>query len=134
MNTLYRAIVSLPNGLCERDRSMQERIVFFEGPYDLMQRSNAGAAEVLEKLLALAWSADTTGWCEDGYIYNITRERDVLDESMGEGDTRLLEIGWGGTPRIHYAKAEDVDLFVSPRQVGRLRAALVATACAEVAA
>ena len=61
MNTLYRAIVSLPNGLCERDRPMQERIVFFEGPYDFMQRSNAGAAEVLEKLLALAWSADTTG-------------------------------------------------------------------------
>lgn len=134
MNTLYRAIVSLPNGLCEHDRPMQERIVFFEGPHDFMRRSNAGAAEVLEKLLGLAWSADTAGWCEDGYIYNITRERDVLDEGMGEGDTRLLEIGWGGTPRIHYAKAEDVDLFVSPRQAKRLRAALAATACAEVVA
>lgn len=119
---------------CGSVAAMQERFVFFEEPYDFVQRSNAGAAEVLEKLLALAWSADTTGWCEDGYIYNIARERNVLGQGMGEGDTRLLEIGWGGTPRIHYAKAEDVDLFVSPRQLKRLRAVLVATARAKVAA
>lgn len=128
MNTLYRAIVSLPKSLCERDRPMQERIVFFEGPYGFTRRSKLGAAEVLEKLLALAWSTDTTGWCEDGYIYNISREREILDEAMGEGDSRLLEISWGGPERIGYARAEDVDLFVSPLQVKRLRAAMQATA------
>ncbi|MBT2333595.1 hypothetical protein J7E49_06720 [Variovorax paradoxus] len=134
MNSLYRVFVSLPPSMCDRDRQLQERIVFFEAPYNYANGSTAGAAEVLEKLLTLAWGVDAAGWCEEGFAYNLRREREIVDEAMGEGDTRLLEIGWGGTPNISYAKAEDVDLFVSPLQVKRLRAALQATAREAVAA
>lgn len=129
MQTLFRAFVSLPAELCERDRAPQERTVFFEAEYDYVQHSNAGAARALEQLLALAWGVDTTGWCEDGLIYNLWRERELLDNAYGEdGDERLLEIGWGGMPRIHYAQRTDVDLFVTPRNRARLDAALNATA------
>ncbi|RRH82310.1 hypothetical protein EH244_27050 [Variovorax beijingensis] len=124
MNTLYRVFVGLPAFMCERDRPMQERTVFFEAPYDYASGSNAGAAEVLEKLLTLAWGVDASGWCEEGFAYNLRRAREILDEAMGEGDSRLLEIGWGGPERISYARAEDVDLFVTPRQNKRIRAAL----------
>lgn len=108
---LYRAFVSLPT-------SMQERIVFFEGP---MQ----GEAAHLEQLLALVWAVDTTDWCRDGHIYNLCHARDLLAENLSEShDARLLEIGWGGDSAIHYASAADVDLFVAPQVHGRLSAAL----------
>ena len=127
VNCLFRAIVSLPDSLCQRDRPLQERIVFFEAPYDFTKCSNAAAAQTLELLLATAWGVSTEGWCEDGYIYNIRRERDLLEDAMGDGDRRLLEISWGGPERIGYAKAADVDLFVTPRLRTRLDAALRAT-------
>ena len=127
MNTLYRVFVGLPAFMCDRDRPMQERTVFFEAPYNYANGSTAGAAEVLEKLLTLAWGVDASGWCESGFAYNLCREREIIDGAMGKGDSRLLEVGWGGTEGIHYAKADDIDLFVSPRQAKRVRAALLAT-------
>ncbi|MFZ3120053.1 MAG: hypothetical protein WA159_17265 [Variovorax sp.] len=130
MQTLFRAFVSLPAELCQRDRPLQERTVFFEAEYDYAQQSNTGAARALEQLLALAWGVDTTGWCEDGLIYNIWRDRELLDNAYGDdsdGDKRLLEIGCG-PEGICYAKAADVDLFVTPRNHARLDAALNATA------
>ncbi len=126
--TLFRAFVSLPAELCQRDRPLQERTVFFEAEYDYVQHSNAGAARALEQLLALAWGMDTTGWCEDGLIYNLWRERELLDNAYGEdGDERLLEIGCG-PEGVTYAKTADVDLFVTVRNRARLDAALNATA------
>lgn len=119
---LYRAFVSLPTSMQERDRSMQERIVFFEGP---MQ----GEAAHLEQLLALVWAVDTANWCQDGHIYNLRHARELLAENLSESpDARLLEIGWGGDVSIHYTGAADVDLFVTPQLHMRLRAALHAVA------
>lgn len=124
---LFRALVGLPDFLCQRDRPWQERIVFFEAPYDFGKGSNDDAARTLELLLGAAWGVSTEHWSEHGHIYNIRRERELLDEGLGEGDTRLLEISWGGIERIGYAKAADVDLFVTPRLRARLDAALRAT-------
>lgn len=125
--TLFRAFVSLPAELCQRDRPLQERTVFFEAEYNYAQQSNTGAARALEQLLALAWGVDTTGWCEDGLIYNLWRERELLDNAYSEGgDERLLEIGCG-PEGVTYAKAADVDLFVTPRNRARLDEALNAT-------
>lgn len=117
---LHRAVVALPDAMGERDRGYQERIVFFEAP------RIADAAAHLERLLAAAWCTDTRDWCERGFIYNV-RALGELMERPGQGATRelqLLEIGWGGgvgPDNAHYARTEDVDLFVTPRVAARLR-------------
>lgn len=120
---LHRAIVSLPNHMTERDRPLQERIVFFEAP------SSAGAAAHLEQLLAAAWCIDTANWCDNGYIYNINSVNELYAHAFGgelTGELRLFEVGAGGDEfgvgpdRIHYARAWDVDFFVPPRVAGRL--------------
>jgi hypothetical protein len=49
---LYRAIVSLPDAMCERDRPLQKRWVFFDCP------GNTNPGERLEALLALAWNIE----------------------------------------------------------------------------
>lgn len=127
--TLHRAIVSLPLHLCEPNRPLQDRIVFFEAPH------GARCDKHLETLLAAAWCEDTTDWCERGFIYNINTARELLrDWSIGNqasGDLRLFETGAGGDcapavgpDRIHYARAADVDMFVTPRVAARLRATL----------
>lgn len=119
LGRLYRAIVSLPASLCERGQPFQERVVFFEGPRD-------GAAAHLEQMLALAWCVNTQDWCEDGFIYNLRSAIDIIDEGLSEDrDARLLEIGWGGAQRIHYAAALEVDFFTCPRVHARLAAALL---------
>lgn len=117
---LHRAIVCLPSELCQRDRPMQERKVFFEA------NSYGGEARQLEALLAIAWNVDTTEWCERGFIYNLVSAHEVLrmGYSFGPeetGNLRLLESGCGGDgdyavgpDRIHYWRAADVDLFVTP--------------------
>lgn len=117
---LHRAVVALPDAMGERDRGYQERIVFFEAP------RLADFAGHLERLLAAAWCIDTRGWCERGFIYNI-RSLGELMERPAVGATRelqLLEIGWGGgvgPDNAHYARTDDVDLFVTPRVAARLR-------------
>lgn len=94
--------------------------MFFEA------RRIADAAAHLERLLAAAWCIDTQDWCEPGFIYNV-RPIGELTERPGVAATRelqLLEIGWGGgvgPDNAHYARAEDVDLFVTPRVAARLR-------------
>lgn len=125
---LYRAVVSLPSHMTERDQPLQERIVFFEAP------SIEGRVRYLEELLAKVWCIDTEGWCESGYIYNIYSADELRRNSFSSGqanDLQLFETGAGGmgievigSDRIHYARSDRVDLFVTPRVAARLRAAL----------
>lgn len=126
---LHRAIVSLPPRLCP-DRRLQERIVFFE----VQLGHHPGT--YLERLLAITWCVNTRGWLDDGLIYNFDSARERLAGgsygSEATGELRLLEVGCGGgfssgavgPEFIHYARARDVDLFVSPRVAARLRALL----------
>lgn len=124
---LYRAIVSLPQSMSSG--ALDERIVFFES------RSEKGVGKRLEELLEMVWCVDTKGWCEDGYIYNINSARELHDSSVndsnGPSDLMLFETGSGGNGieaigpnRTHYAQADIVDMFVTPRVARRLRDAL----------
>jgi len=126
---LHRAIVSVPEHMAELGRGMQERIVFFEVP------PGAECGQHLEQLLAVAWCVNTRDWCADGAIYNI----DSAPQRLGSGnyggtetgELRLFETGCGGdsdvavgAERLHYARARDVDLFVTPRVYARLHTLL----------
>lgn len=124
---LYRAIVSLPRNMTSG--TFEERIVFFES------RSDQYVGLYLEGLLEKVWCVDTKGWCEDGCIYNINSARELHESSLNyEGvpnDLMLFETGGGGdgieaigTKRTHYAQADVVDMFVTPRVARRLRDAL----------
>jgi hypothetical protein len=124
---LYRAFVSLPKHMA--GEALEERIVFFES------KSEKGVGAHLEALLEKIWCVDTTGWCEDGYIYNINSARELHEQSLndtaGPSDLMLFETGWGGNGieaigpnRTHYAQADVVDMFVTPRVARRLRDAL----------
>lgn len=122
---LYRAMVSLPTFMTDSDRPLQERVVFFESD------SMTGCGVYLESLLARAWCIDTANWCEREFIYNVFSVDDLRRNSLCSGpsnDIQLFEIGAGvmgiGPNKIHYARAHDVDLFVSPRVARRLRDAL----------
>ncbi|WP_124920364.1 hypothetical protein [Burkholderia stagnalis] len=117
---LHRAFVALPDILCEPGQVAQERTVFFEAP------SLASAATHLEQLLAAAWGVDTRDWTERGFIYNLVDSRELVERAAGAaaaGELRLFEIG-AGPDRLYYARAADVDLFVTPRVAARLRALL----------
>lgn len=125
---LYRAIVSLPHHMASE--ALDERIVFFES------KTEQGVGAHLEALLAMAWCVDTKGWCEDGFIYNINSARELHEQSFNDGersDLMLFETGAGGKGieaigpnRTHYARADSVDMFVTPRVAKRLRDALEA--------
>lgn len=123
---LHRAIVAVPGAHYE---SYAERVVFFEVPL------RANPARHLEQLLAVLWHQDTTGWAEDGAIYNIDNAGE-LAKSGGAGQADedglyLLEVGSGkegiGPHRVYYARADHVDLYVSPRLATRLQGALAMT-------
>ncbi|RQX90169.1 hypothetical protein [Burkholderia stagnalis] len=116
---LHRAVVALPDNLCEPGR-YGERIVFFEAP------RSADAAAHLEQLLAAAWCVDTRDWTVDCFIYNLHDARELVERAFGHaatGELRLFEIGGGpdgvGPDRLYYARAGDVDLFVTPRACAR---------------
>lgn len=125
---LYRAFVSLPQHMASE--ALDERIVFFES------KTEQGVGTYLEGLLAMVWCVDTKGWCEDGYIYNISSARELHEQSFNDGepsDLMLFETGAGGSGieaigpnRTHYARADSVDMFVTPRVARRLRDALEA--------
>ena len=131
LHRLHRAYVGLPDRMCENGRCLQERVVFFEVP------DGAKAWEHLEALLRAAWCEDTTDWLENGAIYNVRSARELFDENCSiapllrnENDLRLFESGWGGRDgigpeHIHYSRACDVDLFVTPRVAARLTLAVV---------
>lgn len=126
---LCRAIVSLPDCLCEHDRPIQDRIVFFERPNFTME----GARAHLASLLKAAWGVDTSGWgMSDSHIYNINSLGELLEFSYAsEGmdpELRMFETGCGGglsfsvgPDRVHYARPKDVDLFVTPKAAARLQ-------------
>lgn len=125
--SLHRATVSPPKHMVEPDQP--ERFVFFEAPF------STGVAEFLEKLLAAAWCIDTSGGVEQGRLYGIRLAADLRRESAdlagSPDDMQLLEKGFGGDDigavgphRIHYARADVVDLFVTPLVARRLRDAL----------
>lgn len=70
-------------------------------------------------------------------IYNINSARELYEQSLNEtngpSDLMLFETGAGGTGieaigpnRTHYAQADTVDMFVTPRVARRLRDALEA--------
>lgn len=124
---LYRAIVTLPQHMASG--AFEERIVFFES------KSDQSAGLCLESLLEKVWCVDTKGWCEDGCIYNINSARELHESSLNDegkpSDLMLFETGAGGNGieaigpnRTHYAQADMVDMFVTPRVARRLRDAL----------
>lgn len=114
---LCRAIVSLPQRMCVRDRPLQERWIFFNCP------PGGDPCSRLEALLALAWDVDTGGWGEAGYIYNIYTARELIDRGDADDDTALFECEWGCEGTKHVAPG-DVDYFVPPLVRARLEAAL----------
>ena len=115
---LYRAIVSLPASMCERDRPLQERWVFFDCPTDDMPHGR------IEALLALAWNISTLGWCDNGLIYNITEARELIAQNDADDDTALFECEWGSEGTKH-VPLHDVDFFCTPRVRARLELALL---------
>lgn len=115
---LYRAIVSLPASMCERDRPLQERWVFFDCPTGDMPHGR------IEALLALAWNISTLGWCDNGLIYNITEARELIAQNDADDDTALFECEWGSEGTKHVA-LHDVDFFCTPRVRARLELALL---------
>lgn len=116
-NRLYRAIVSLPDGLCPPDEPLHERIVFFDCPRD----NHPG--RFLQELLTKVWNTSTFGWIDCGLIYNLQSGYQLTEEGMSDDlDARLLETGWGGEQRITYADPARTDFFVAPA----LRAQLLA--------
>jgi hypothetical protein len=126
---LFRAHVSLPPEVAYSDEGAPpERIVFFEAPND------NEAAAYLEDLLAKVWCIDTTGWLEGMHILYMCsiQELRAMSATTGvENDLQLFELGTGGPDieivrdsQISYARANQVDLYVSPRVALRLRDAL----------
>jgi hypothetical protein len=124
---VYRAIVSLPENMTSG--TFEERIVFFES------KTEQSVGAHLEALLEKVWCVDTKGWCEDGHIYNINSARELHEQSLNDtaepSDLMLFETGAGGKGieaigpnRTHYAQADVVDMFVTPRVARRLRDAL----------
>lgn len=121
---LHRAVVALPKWLAEPDEPIQERIVFFESEL------STGAGQHLEELLGKVWCLDTKDWRELGFIYNIHSAADLRRDAFdpaAPGDLYLFETGCGGNGlsavgpnRIHYARANTIDLFVRPRVARRL--------------
>jgi len=122
MITLHRAIVTISGRLCTQGRSVQERIVFFEAPCEGLQSTFREACYVLERLLHAAWNVDTAGWCELGTVWDIKAHHELLARGTSSGDLRLLELGWSGVSPV-FAKAENVDAFVTPRWRLKLDAA-----------
>ncbi|MBD9407157.1 hypothetical protein IB236_17565 [Acidovorax sp. ACV02] len=116
---LYRAIVSLPTSMCERDRPLQERWVFFDCPHSEMPHAR------IEALLALAWNIDTTAWCSNGLIYNIASASDLIAQGDADDDTALFECAWGGPDGTQHVSPHDVDYFCTPRVRAGLELALL---------
>ena len=115
---LFRAIVSLPESMCERDRPLQERWVFFDCP------TAAQPGSRLEALLALAWNIATTGWCDRGFIYNVAEASQLIARGDADDDTALFECEWGSEGTKH-VPLQDVDFFCTPRVRARLELALM---------
>ncbi|MCE1194094.1 MAG: hypothetical protein LWW96_18255, partial [Acidovorax sp.] len=115
---LFRAIVSLPESMCERDRPLQERWVFFDCP------TAAQPGSRLEALLALAWNIDTTGWCDRGFIYNVAEASQLIAQGDADDDTALFECEWGGSEGTKHVPLHEVDFFCTPRVRARLEVAL----------
>lgn len=116
---LYRAIVSLPTSMCERDRPLQERWVFFDCPHSEVPHAR------IEALLALAWNIDTNGWCSNGLIYSIASACDLITQGDADDDTALFECAWGGPDGAQHVSPHDVDYFCTPRVRARLELALL---------
>ena len=116
---LYRAIVSLPDSMCERDRPLQERWVFFDCPTG--KRPDVH----LEALLALAWNIDTTSWCDRGLIYNVSEASQLIAQGDADDDTALFECEWGSSEGTKHVRPRDVDFYCTPRVRARLELALL---------
>lgn len=113
---LYRAIVSLPWHMRDRDRPLQERWVFFDCCI-------SRPADRLEMLLATVWDTDTRGWAESGLIYNVVEACELIAQNDADDDTALFECDWGSNGTKHVSVC-DVDFFVAPAVRALLEAAL----------
>ncbi len=138
MSTLCRAFVSLPDPMCDRERPMQERVVFFEVPATTFLRGQMWTR--LATILTAAWDVPAADL--ERLAYNQSSEWELVNEQSyggpATGDLRLLETGSGGeitrgivppgaadpNCAIHYARAADIDLFVTPRTAARLQKAI----------
>lgn len=127
--SLHRAIVDLPDGMTERDRPIQCRIVFFEVP------AGAHPSSHLVKVLSATWCIDAADLAERGLITNVQSAHELLRENGIEapGDLGLFVTGAGGPSlpavgpeRLHFARTHDVDLFTTPRVTARLQELLTA--------
>lgn len=127
--SLHRAIVDLPDGMTERDRPIQCRIVFFEVP------PGAHPSSHLVAVLSANWCIDAARMAERGLITNVQSAYELLHENGHEsaGEFGLFVTGAGGPSlpaigpdRLHYARLHDVDLFTTPRVVARLQELLAA--------
>lgn len=115
---LYRAIVLLPDAMCERDRPLRERWVFFDCP----AATRPGLH--LEALLSLAWNISATGWCEHGVVYDIKEASDLIAQGDADDDTALFERSFGPEGTEHVSP-NDVDYFCTPQVRARLELALL---------
>lgn len=125
---LFRARVCLPVEMIEEYEPLMDRMAFFEAP------SADQSALIIEALIAAAWCLDTKGWVAEGQIYGIQPVANIRSRSYIPGpasDLQIFEDGLGGDinqaigpERIRYARARDVDLFVSPPVANRLHDAL----------
>ena len=125
VGSLHRAVVAVPDPSALRPYA--ERIVFFE------VHTSVSPCAHLESVLALVWGIETAHWCEDGGIYNIRSASEMARDCWaGAADSDglyLFEIGAGGEDglgpgRVHYARAADIDCFVSPLLASRLQQVL----------
>lgn len=125
VGSLHRAVVAVPDPSALRPYA--ERQVFFE------VHTSVSPCAHLAKVLALVWGIETAHWCEHGGIYNIRSASEMARDCWaGTADSDglyLFEIGAGGENgvgpgRVHYARAADVDCFVSPLLASRLQRVL----------
>jgi hypothetical protein len=104
--------------MCERDRPLQERWVFFDCPAATRPGFH------LEALLAMAWNTSTTGWCELGVVYDIKEASDLIAQGDADDDTALFERSFGPEGTQHVSP-HDVDYFCTPCVRARLELALL---------
>ena len=130
---LYRGLVELPTESHralignDADDGMFERHVFFER--DALDEREP--AVVLRDLLATVWGIDTSDWLDRGLICNVRSAKEQIETwSVGDStpeDWRLFECGFGsaflgvGPELVHYCRADEFDVYTSPKIAARLR-------------
>lgn len=121
---LFRALVLVPGEITSGDCSFEERTVFFEA--DIHQEPGNALATLLQH----AWGINSCNWNAHSWISQIIScaELRLMTSSLDKGlELHVLEWSRGGrTPDaigphgIYYARASEIDLFVTPKVAARL--------------